>query len=556
MISKTRICICILLVFLIFGEAQASVSFDFVKSPINYVKKLMRVKKDNKDKETKKDSHKEPEKPSLSFVKSPVSYVKELMGLKKENKGRAKKTIPAKEPVNADDKHNHFVMGYDLFSEGNYYDAAVELYAFVSASSPDEEDYEWAQFFFGISLNRMKYSHAAVDVLGNLVTRKPNPKIVSYCFELIEKNISTMPHDEEFIVSQVVGDQDYGFVEGDIADFVNYLQGVYDWEHKFFEWGDDHFKKVRPTSKYYFDYLYKQALYSVYKDNIDEAIEYLDSILKSEYPSADLKDESRKTLARLLYEKGEYDDADMIYSGIQKNIIEQAENILERAWVHYREGHSEKAMGLLYSFQAPSFQNAFRPEYFILKSFIFKDVCNYQNALAVVNEFKARYGDAIAKLYERSLPQDNNDLMQVLLNKKTILKTYNFLILLEKEMEACSSFSDDALREYLTKLYGLQIEESREILRKQITVGYEEIANDLLKYEEDAYLMEYEIGLDMYQRVYQAHYTDEKTTNEKVAKGLALYEFQGEFWNDELAAYEVKLQNKCENMEEWDVFFK
>jgi hypothetical protein len=41
-----------------------------------------------------------------------------------------------------------------------------------------------------------------------------------------------------------------------------------------------------------------------------------------------------------------------------------------------------------------------------------------------------------------------------------------------------------------------------------------------------------------------------------VAKGLALYEFQGEFWNDELETYEVTLQNKCENMEEWDIFFK
>ena len=492
---------------------------------------------------------------SHAFASKPNSSNKKLIDFKKENKSKVNGII-LDEENNEDAKRKHFENGYSLFSEGDYIDAVIELYHFLSTSSPDEDDYEWAQFFFGISLNRLKYSHAAIDVLGNLVTRKPNPKIVSYCFELFEKNMTTLPHDEEFIVHQVVGDQDYGFVAGDIADFIHYLQGVYDWEHRFFEWGNDHFKQIRPTSTYYYKYLYKQALYKVYQDNIDEAIKYLKSILKSDYPSKDLKDESRKTLARLLYEKGKYEEADMIYSRIQKDIIEQAENLLERAWIHYRLGNNERAMGLLYSFGAPSFQNAFRPEYFILKSFIYKDVCHYQNALTVVNEFKDRYSDAIEKLYERSPPKENSALMLVLLNKPKVSKTYKFLNLLEKELEACQKFSDETLKSHLVKIYELQIDESREKLRKQINDGYEIIANDLLQYEEEAYLMEYEIGLDMYQRVYQSHYIEEKTIKEKVAKGLTFYEFQGEFWNDELGTYKVTLPNKCEKMEEWDVFFK
>ncbi len=524
MISRYRIIILLLVVFLCTGSALAASPMDYVKAP-------------------------------LKLVTSPVNFLKKM--LKKDKKEKKSASIVfSEDETDEDAKHKHFELGYLLFSEENYQDAAVELYRFISVSSPDEEDYEWAQFFFGISLNELNYSHAAMDVLGNLVTRKPNPKIVSYCFEIIEKNVNTLPHDEEFIVDQVVGDQDYDFVEGDVADFVHYLQGVYDWEHNFFDWGDDHFKKISKKSTYYYQYIYRQALYSVYRDDVDEAVAYLNSILKSDYPSRNLKDKCRKTLARLLYEKGQYDEADLIYSRIEKDIIEQAENLLERAWVHYRLGHTRRAMGLLYSFQAPSFKNAFRPEYFILKSFIYKDVCHYQNALAVVNEFRGRYGDALSKLYERSLPQENNALMLVLLNKTQIADTYNFLYLLEKEMAACEDIPDEGLRNYMRDLYELQMEESREKLRKQITEGYEAIANDLLMYEEDAHLMEYEIGIDMYQRVYQAHYTEEPTKKEKAEKGLAAYEFQGEFWNDELVSYEVDLPNKCENMEEWDVFFK
>jgi hypothetical protein len=568
MVSRTRLYICLLGAILLCGNAYAMSPGSLIKSPVNYVRKFLGFKKETKDRIIEKPEavdgsedkkHEQLKKSNTlspgKLIASPINYVKELMGFKKKVKDKAVE-MPTVIEGSADEKSNRFKRGYALFTEEKYQDAAIELYHFMSMSNHDEEDYEWAQFFFGISLNNLKMSHAANDVLGDLVTRKPNPKIVTYSFGLLENNVSTLPHDEDFIVSQVVADQDYGFVEGDIADFVNYLQGVYDWEHRFKEWGNDHFKKINPASKYYYNYIYKQALFCVYENDIDGAIGYLKEILKSGQPSKELKDESRKTLARLLYEKGDYDNADMIYKEIEKNIIEQADNLLERAWVHYRLGNSEKAMGLLYSFQAPSFENAFRPEYFILKSFIYKDVCNYKNALYVVNEFKDRYGDAITKLYERSLPQENTQLMMVLLNKPGIAKTFKFLELLEKELEQCQAIPDELLKNYLIKVYELQIEESSENLRKQINDGYETIANDLLKYEEDAYLMEYEIGLDMYQRVYESQFHEEKTVKEKVEKGLALYKFQGEFWNDELETYEVTLQNKCENMEEWDIFFK
>jgi hypothetical protein len=70
--------------------------------------------------------------------------------------------------------------------------------------------------------------------------------------------------------------------------------------------------------------------------------------------------------------------------------------------------------------------------------------------------------------------------------------------------------------------------------------------------------MEYEIGLVMYQRVSQIHYDEEENPAAEKAKPrkVAVYNFQGEYWNDELATYQVELENKCQNMEEWDIFFK
>ncbi|RJP82938.1 MAG: hypothetical protein C4522_02340 [Desulfobacteraceae bacterium] len=449
-----------------------------------------------------------------------------------------------------------FQEGYERFEDQDYDGACPLFYRYLSMSSPDDADYEWAEFFLGISLKKSGFSHAAVDILAHLVTRKPNPKIVSYCLEFFEKTVRTSPFDHDLVINQVICDQEYGFVGEEIADFIHYHQGVYDWKHGFLSWGDEHFGKIRPGTYYFHQFQYHKALRRIQNGHIDEAIVLLKSILESPLPDDDFKNDVRKTIARLLYEKGSYPEADRLYSEITRNILSQSQNMMERAWAHYRIGNPEKAMGFLYAFEAPSFQNYFTPEYYILKSFIFKDVCHYQSALAVVDDFKSRYGVALKGIYQRGNPEDNDPLMLVILNRKKVNETWKFLELLEMEKKNIVKIQDRPFQEYLEKIYDLQMQESINDLRLYIQGEYENMANQLLQYEEEAHLMEYEIGLDMYQRVSESHYQDEKAGERESGEGLVVYPFQGEFWNDELADYHVRLPNKCNNTEEWDIFFK
>lgn len=471
----------------------------------------------------------------------------------KSSKARSKRPIAIQnKPAPVD-----FLLGYKHYRKRKYLAACRNLFHVMQKHTPDDTDYEWAEFFFGLSLKRLGYSHAAIDVLGNLVTRKPNQKIVTYCLELFEQALQAHPVERETIISRVLCDQEYGFVDGLVSDFVNYHQGVYDWEHGFFEWGNQHFEKITPDTHYYYQYLYKKALLAIYREQIDEAVAILKSILNSDRPYSELKNDTRKTLARMLYEKQQFEEADFMYGQIDENILDQAENLLERSWAHYRMGQLEKAMGLLYSFAAPSYRDAFKPEYFILKSFIYKDVCHYEKAMTVIGEFRGRYDDALKIIYDRGDAADNHALMNYLLNKTGIGRTWEFLELLERERAAAARLRDKKLRAYLIELYDLQIAQSRRKLKLQVEHEYEKAANNLLRYEENAHLMEYEVGLDMYKRIYEFHYTEASNNDPKKAtRAQVVYPFQGEFWNDELATYQVRLPNKCENMEEWDIFFK
>lgn len=457
-----------------------------------------------------------------------------------------------------DDLRQVFLEGYGHYSQERYHDAASTLYRYLNQLTPDNTDYEWAEFFFGISLRKLGFSHASVDTLVHLVTRKPNLKIVTYSLEMLEEISRGVPFDRNLLVLTALCDQSYDFTEGCIAEFVHYYQGEYDWEHGLFQWGDDHFRKLTKGSHYYHKYLFKKGLREIYRGRTDLAIAQFKEILKASNTTTALKDDARKTLARLYYETGQYANADFLYKQIEMNIVEQSQNLLERAWTHYRMGNPERSMGLLYSFEAPSYKNSFTPEFYILKSFIYKDVCHYEKAMQVLDGFKERYGTAIEKIYQRGKPQDNDALLLVILNKRRVKQLWQFLTLLENEQNRCAKLGDEKLSAYLTQVYQLKRDEVERQFRLRVEDEYQKMANDLLQFEEEAHLMEYEIGLDMYQRVSEFHYADEDqpTTDPKKVNRAAIYKFQGEFWNDELDDYKVTLPNKCNDAEEWDIFFK
>ncbi|GAB6096971.1 hypothetical protein JCM14469_32250 [Desulfatiferula olefinivorans] len=453
-----------------------------------------------------------------------------------------------------------FDQGYALFSKDDFIDAAPYFYRYISENGPEADEYDWAAFFLGISLKKSGYSHAAVDVLTHLVTRKPNTRIVTYILELFETMSRTMPYDRDKVIHKAIIDQDYGFVDSSLTDFINYHQGLFDWENGFDDWGDKHFAKIRQGSYYHFMFRYRKALYDISRDRIDEAVTVLEEINGADFDGEDLKNQVRKTLARLLYEKKEYERADELYQSISHNIVFQAQNLMERSWAQYRMGHAEKAMGLLYAFKAPVYRNYFTPEYFLLKSFIYKDVCHYQRALAVIDEFRDHYREALDAVYGRKDPTDNQALLLALLGHRKINETWAFLRLLDTEHSRIQRLEDPGLSDYLRTIYDLRLEQARREFRLRVDEKYVNLANDLLEYEEKADLMAYEVGLDMYQRVYQYHYTEgaDRGKTETVAPGryLAVYPFQGEFWNDELNMYKVTLEDKCACMEEWDIFFK
>jgi tetratricopeptide (TPR) repeat protein len=480
-----------------------------------------------------------------------------------------------------------FRTAYDAFRAERYEPAAHAFFEFMAQSNQDEEQYEWAQFFFGLSLEKMQLSHASIDVLSDLAKRKPSTRIVTYILEMFEAITRNQPFDRDLVLKQVLVEQDYQFSDPLIADFVHYHQGMEDWDNGLQDWALQHFQAIQPNSYYHLKYRFHQARYQVFRGEVKAAIQALEEILaqhatvveESRKPAAQsiqrhslqvqhlgrtrLIDDVRWMLARLLYEQGEYEQALTHYQRIETPVTEQATFLLEQAWNVYQKGDVQKAMGFLYAFEAPSFKRFFSPEFYLLKSLIYKDVCHYDSALSVVDAFQARYGQALNAIYQRRTvaDPDSEEVLNMALTKEKIGRSWQFIQLLETEQKTLQTIQDGALRSYLDRIYTLQIEETARVLQLDLNMEFERIANDLLRYEEETNLMRYEIGIDMYQRVSNSHYQAHddlpgESEPGKEALKKVVFPFQGEFWNEELAHYRVQLASRCDQFEEWDVFFK
>ncbi len=412
----------------------------------------------------------------------------------------------------------------------------------------------------GICLEKLGFTHAAMDRLANLAARKPNTRIMAYTLEMFEKISRSEPFDYEQIILQIVNDQDFDFINTDISGFVHYYQGIQDAKTQHADWAQDHFSKIPKGTYYYHRFLHYAALREYQQGNKKEAIEKFKDILLLTNLDHKLADESRWALARIYYELNKWQLATDVYHQITTPIVEQASFLLERAWISYQQKDYERAMGFLYAFEAPSFKQFFTPEYFILKSFIYKDVCHFESALSISDEFTGRYGKSLTAIYDRKQASDvqSEELLYVILAKQDVKDRWDFIQALEAEKQLISDIDYESLAQHINSVYSLKISKTSKVMTDLINNEFKVRANLLLEFEESANLMRYEIGVDMYQSVAKAHFEtkgNSATNTDDNARSSVVYGFQGEYWNDELGHLQVRLPNKCKSFEDWELFF-
>ena len=468
-------------------------------------------------------------------------------------------------PMTASD--DVFEDGVKAFDAGDFEGAAEEMWHYLKGSEQTADHYEWAELYLARSLLALDFTHAGVEYLYNVARERKRPELLPIALSLIEQVRDRRPYDEELVDRDLLAGTEFGSLPPANKSFVEYQQGRIDLVEGRVTWGNRHFERLKKTGddgarvqRYALRARLAQALAELRAthdgDNTatrarrDAAEKALEEVVGVEGGETDVTNDARRVLAQIHFEQGRFADALKVYDGIKVDFLseEEADLFIEKAWARFYSGDSRGTLGILLTLDAPSYRKYFKPERFVLKALAYKQLCHYASAKASAREFLRRYGSTLAEVRRSREPLTDPVIRTAAVQRRRPKRIFAFLDSLQHEREGIERFSDEfGFATQLGRIYELKIAEVNRDLDRVVEDEANDVASELLDYEEQARLVDYEVSLEVFRRVKRGTGKVVADLEAPIPVGSrdVYYRFNGEYWNDELHDYRFRIDNRC-----------
>lgn len=435
---------------------------------------------------------------------------------------------------------------------GNPKGAAAKLFDYVQNVPSTDENFAWAQFFLAKSFIELNLRHAGAVYLARIARERTNPAVLPKALEELRK-LTDLPHDETMIDEQIFGALDLGFLPEEVAGYAHYQQGLVDLRVGNERWATTHFSKLPEDSAEASRAKYAMLvtrLRTAKKDLPKEMIDEFFALAKDQKLTQESRNDAMLAVARLRYELQDYDGALEAYNLVKLPQLDpgQATLYLEEAWTRYQLGQIHVAMGLLTTLDAPSFRDEFQPDKYLLRAFVYRDLCHYLPAKRAAKELTRKYADSLESIREREDLTQDPRLLRAASARGSTKRAKKFLDLLEHEGENVGRYAGtfgNELFTYLTRLYDLARAEGLRVYNERLNDAVRGEADRLLRAAEQVRLMEYEVGLKLYERVKKGSKLVALIEEEPLKDDEVAFKFDDEYWNDELRDYRFSLKSRC-----------
>jgi len=460
---------------------------------------------------------------------------------------------PAEAPPRAPEKVDPGVFDKALkaYFDGKPRDAAGPLYAWLQAAPKTDENYAWGQYFLARSLIDLGLTHAGASYLARIARERSNPNVLPRALDAL-KALTDRPHDEVMIDQQVFGALDLGFLPEETGAYAHYQQGLVDLRVGNERWANTHFAKLPETSAEA-----SRAKFALLVTRLKQAQEPSDEIIadflalsEEEKLTREARNEAALAVARLRYERKDFKGALEAYDRVKLPELDpgRASLYLEEAWTRYKLGELRAALGILTTLDAPSFRDEFLPDKYLLRALIYRDLCHYLPAKRAAKELTRRFADSLEAVRNREDLTQDVRLRRAANAHGGTQRAARFLEVLELEGERLGRYAGsfgDRLFSHLTKLYDLSRAEAVRVHDARLAEAVRQEADTLLRAAEQVRLMEYEVGLKLYERVKKGARVVAPEDEQMLSPTQTAYRFDGEYWNDELRSYRVRIDSRC-----------
>lgn len=446
-----------------------------------------------------------------------------------------------------------FETGLARYYDSSYVASAAAMYDYIATNEATVENYEWAEYFLGKSLAALSFDTAAAEYLFNVAKNRSRPEILPDALLAIE-DLMDRPHDEELLEGRLLTDSEFGYLPASVSDFVMYHQGLADLRADRVTWAERLFDRIDPEGAYQPKAVYALGVQRLRGNQLSDAVRLFRLAL--EHPEADreVRNQCRLALARILYEQERYKDALRIYRQVEvpELTLAEASLFLERAWTHYWLRDYRKTMGILYALEAPSYRDYHAPEKFLIRALVYKNLCHYIPAKREIRRFRFRFGQTLRNIEDRIDLRDDDGLRGAALQRGKLGRLAAFRRRVAQEGERIEdvggSWVEVGLDAHLRQMYELKARQVDLQLAADLRRATRSVAQELVDFEEQMYLLDYEVGLAIYRRLRKEdarRSTEDDDISIPIADDNVYYDFEGEFWNDELPTYDFLIENRC-----------
>lgn len=275
--------------------------------------------------------------------------------------------------------------------------------------------------------------------------------------------------------------------------------------------------------------------------------------------------------ARSKYGGKKYADAELLYLDLSKNSRVWPEILFEEAWASYYKGDYNRSLGKLVSYKAPIFNYFFNPEVEVLNSLSYFKLCLYSDAKKITEDFAHKYFKDTKSLRRilNSMGKDANkyfsmvyrfeqfgkaqnellrSLLKNILKEEAYLETTSHLIRSLKELSRIKNNKSNSFTRFLI----FNLKESSHSYQKIIGnyVRSRLVSNyaSLYKAFEGMSYIKLEVLAQKKAKLYSFDEKDRSRGDIKYVKRNEkqyFWDFNGEFWADELGDYVFALKSEC-----------
>lgn len=492
-----------------------------------------------------------------------------------------------------------------LYQQELYQEAAVQFQRVVEGETQDAAaNVQKAQFFLGKCLYHLRYYQSALAIFDEIGQQGQGHLYFDQTLQWLAQLASQLPEPAGIIekVGRYGIEQLDQFNTSESAELYNellFIMGRFQYGQGEFEPAIDLFGRVATDSPLYVNAKFFEGIAYIRMRQARPAIASFRAIIDA-IEGGDVEgveDEARMrnlawiSLARVFYTAANRtgDDGETAIDGrllgqaVEAwNTVDQGSEywlpaLFESSWAFFLADEYARALGNVHTIFSPYFEDSYYPEALVIKAVTFFVNCQIDNAGAMIGLFHERY-DPVRQELESLLAgfEDNTQFFEFLgqvrageanlspavrgivasaLSDRTLLRNVEYVRVLEGEesrlSEAPAEFQNSSLGARILQdvavAKSFAVDQTGDIARGRYNRLIDELA-DLTNQIDTV-----EIEILTYQRGQVAQETQDQLQGGQGTAGgdvevdeeHQLWEFNGEYWRDELGYYRQQVSNRC-----------